>query len=121
VWWGQSREAEVAHYIADLTLDEVIAGLIAGDTLQVSGGDKFFLALPDSRAILAFYSQDRRAYWNPDKDTAIQDGEVDKVLEALDKAPKVAALEYVQFPSTSSLTNGIPVVLDAWRVLGTIF
>jgi hypothetical protein len=82
----------VAHNIADLTLDEVIAGLIAGDTLQISGGDDFSLRLPDNRTILAFYNQDRRAYWNPDKDTAIQDGEVDRVLDALDKVPKTAPI-----------------------------
>ncbi len=82
----------MAHDIADLTLDEVIAGLIAGDTLQVSGGDTFVLATTDSRAILSFYNQDRRSYWNPDKDLAIQDGEVDKVLDALDRATKVVAL-----------------------------
>ncbi len=82
----------MAHNIADLTLDEVVAGLIAGDTLQISGGDEFSLPLADSRAILAFYNRDRRAYWNPDKDTAIQDGEIDRVLDALDKVPKTTAL-----------------------------
>ncbi len=81
----------MAQNIADLTLDEVIARLIAGETLQVSGGDTFQLSTADSRAILSFYNQDRRTYWNPDKDTNIQDGEVDKVLEALDRTPKVAA------------------------------
>ena len=29
--------------------------------------------------------------------------------------------EYVQFPSASALMNGVPIVLDTWRVLGTIF
>ncbi|MBD3831959.1 MAG: AAA family ATPase [Brevundimonas sp.] len=82
----------MAHNIADLTLDEVIARLIAGETLQVSGGGDFSLSVVDSRAILSFYNQDRRAYWNPDKDTAIQDGEIDKVLEALDRTPKATAL-----------------------------
>lgn len=90
----------MAHNIADLTLDEVIARLIAGETLQVSGGAEFTLAAPDSRAILSFYNQDRRAYWNPDKDTNIQDGEVDKVLEALDKpirtVPIAARAPFVQ-------------------------
>jgi hypothetical protein len=82
----------VAHNIADLTLDEVIAGLIAGDALRISGGEEFSLPSADSRAILAFYSQDRRSYWSPDKDTAIQDGEIDRVLDALDKARKTTAL-----------------------------
>jgi hypothetical protein len=82
----------MAHNIADLTLDEVVARLIAGETLQVSGGDAFALPADDSRAILSFYNQDRKAYWNPDKDTNIQDGEVDKVLDALDRPPRVVAL-----------------------------
>jgi AAA domain len=80
------------HDIADLTLDEVITVLLAGDTLQVSGGDEFSLPLADSRALLAFYNQDRRTYWNPDKDTAILDGEIDRVLQALDKAPLATVL-----------------------------
>jgi hypothetical protein len=88
----------MTHNIADLTLDEVVASLIAGDTLQISGGDEFSLPLADSRSILAFYAQDRRAYWNPDKDTAIQDGEVDRVLEALDKPLKTTALAPRQTP-----------------------
>lgn len=29
--------------------------------------------------------------------------------------------EYVQFPFASALMNGVPIVLDTWRVLGTIF
>ncbi|MDR7114466.1 tyrosine-type recombinase/integrase [Caulobacter sp. BE254] len=29
--------------------------------------------------------------------------------------------EFVQFPSSSTLMNGVPIVLDTWRVLGTIF
>jgi hypothetical protein len=96
----------MGHKIADLTLDEVILHLIAGDVLQVSGAEDFSLSLPDSRAILAFYNQDRRAYWNPDKDTAIQDGEIDRVLDALDKPPKVGAAPY-----RSSAT------LQKWRLI----
>ena len=65
----------------------MVARLIAGETLKVSGADEFSLPLDESRAILNFYNQDRRAYWNPDKDTAIQDGEVDRVLAALDNVP----------------------------------
>lgn len=80
----------MAHKIADLTVDEVILHLIAGDVLQVTGGEEFSLSLPDSRAILAFYNQDRRTYWNPEKDPTIQDGEIDRVLDALDKPPKAA-------------------------------
>lgn len=75
----------MTHKIADLTLDEVVLHLIAGDVVEVSGGEEFSLSLTDSRAVLAFYSKDRRAYWNPDKDTAIQDGEIDRVLDALDR------------------------------------
>lgn len=82
----------MVYDIADLTLDEVIARLIAGDTLHVAGGDPFALASADSRAILAFYNQDRRSYWNPDKDTNIQDGEVDRVLAALDQTPNSVSL-----------------------------
>jgi hypothetical protein len=81
----------MAHKIADLTLDEVISHLIAGDALSVTGGEEFSLSLADSRAILAFYNQDRRTYWNPDKDPIIQDGEIDRVLDALDKPPKTVA------------------------------
>jgi hypothetical protein len=78
----------MAHKIADLTLEEVILHLIAGDVLAVTGREEFSLPLPDSRAILVFYNQDRRTYWNPDKDPTIQDGEIDRVLDALDKPPK---------------------------------
>lgn len=81
----------MAHEIADLTLDEVVLYLIAGDALQVSGGEEFSLSLADSRAILSFYNQDRRTYFNPDKDPTIQDGEIDRVLDALDNPPKAAA------------------------------
>lgn len=80
----------MAHKIADLTLDEVVVHLIAGDVLEVSGSEEFSLSLPDSRAILAFYNQDRRTYWNPEKDPTIQDGEIDRLLDALDKPPKAA-------------------------------
>ena len=77
--------------IADLTLDEVVLHLGAGNALQVSGGADFSLPLQDSRAVLAFYNQNRQAYWNPDKDTNIQDGEIDRLLDALDKPAKVTA------------------------------
>ncbi|MBZ0259265.1 MAG: AAA family ATPase [Hyphomicrobiales bacterium] len=82
----------MTHDIADLTLDEVISHLISGEVLWNPDGEEFSLPLVDSRAILAFYSHDRQAYWNPEKDTSILDGEVDSVLAALDKAPKAIAL-----------------------------
>lgn len=81
----------VAFDIADLTLDEVVQHLAAGNALQISGGADFSLPLQDSRAVLAFYNQNRQAYWNPDKDTNIQDGEIDRLLDALDKPAKVTA------------------------------
>lgn len=77
--------------IADLTLDEVVQHLAAGNALQVSGGADFSLPLQDSRTVLAFYNQNRQAYWNPDKDTNILDGEIDRLLDALDKPAKVTA------------------------------
>lgn len=89
-----------APKIADLTLDEVIQHLIAGNALDVAGGAQFSLAFPDSRALLAFYNRDRQAYWNPEKNTAIQDGEIDKVLAALDTALKIAPI-----PSRTSRTQ----------------
>lgn len=81
----------MAHNIADMTLDQLVLHLIAGELLHIAGGEEFSLPLNDSRAILAFYNQDRKAYWNPDKDTSIQDGEVDRVLAALDTVPKAIA------------------------------
>jgi len=75
----------VATDLADLTLDEVVQHLIAGDALQVSGGVEFSLPLPDSRTVLAFYNKNRQGYWNPDKDTNILDGEIDRLLDTLDK------------------------------------
>ncbi|MFZ2106871.1 MAG: ATP-binding protein [Roseiarcus sp.] len=81
----------MTHKIADLSLDELISCLIAGEILRTAGGDTFYLPLEDSRAILAFYNKDRRAYWNPDKDTDILVGEVDRVLAALDSIPKTTA------------------------------
>jgi hypothetical protein len=81
----------VAIDIADLTLDEVIQHLAAGDILHISGGNEFSLPLQDSRTVLAFYNQNRQAYWNPDKDTNILDGEIDRLLDALDKDARVTA------------------------------
>lgn len=81
----------MAHNIADMTLDQLVLHLIAGELLHIAGGEEFSLPLNDSRAILAFYNQDRKAYWNPNKDTSIQDGEVDRVLAALDTVPKAIA------------------------------
>ncbi len=74
--------------IADLTLDEVVSRLIAGEALQISSGADFSLPLDDSRAILGFYNQDRRLYWNPDKDTVILEGEVDRVLRSARQCAK---------------------------------
>lgn len=91
--------------ISGLTLDEVVLHLIDGDILQVSGGEDFSLSLPDSRAVLAFYNQNRRAYWNPDKDTAIQDGEIDQVLEALDKSPEMR-----------KAASRLPTMTQKWRL-----
>ncbi len=81
----------MAVSIADLTLDEVVQHLAVGDVLHVSGGNEFSLSLQDSRTVLSFYNQNRQAYWNPDKDTSILDGEIDRLLDALDKPAKVTA------------------------------
>lgn len=81
----------MAINVADLTLDEVVQHLAAGAVLHVSGGDEFSLPLQDSRTVLAFYNQNRQAYWNPDKDTNILDGEIDRLLDVLDKPAKVTA------------------------------
>jgi hypothetical protein len=81
-----------ARDIADLTMDEVVNCLVAGERLSTAGGAEFSLPMADSRNILAFYDQDRRAYWNPDKDTAIQDGEIDRVLACLDRPPRVVTV-----------------------------
>lgn len=99
----------MARSIADLTLDEVILHLINGDVLQVAGGEEFSLSLADSRAILAFYNQDRRAYWNPDKDTAIRDGEIDRVLDVLDKPPKLVAAR-----------SRPPAEIQKWRLTNVV-
>ncbi|MDP2124327.1 MAG: AAA family ATPase [Parvibaculum sp.] len=81
----------MAINIADLTLDEVVLHLAAGEVLHVSGGDEFSLPLEDSRSILSFYNQHRDAYWNPDKNANILDGEIDRLLDVLDKPVKVNA------------------------------
>ncbi|MBJ6988203.1 AAA family ATPase [Devosia sp. MC521] len=101
--------------IAELTLDEVVRDLIGGTALQIAGGEEFSLPLNDSRAILAFYNQDRKAYWNPDKDTSIQDGEVDRVLSSLDIVPKVvvASDDTAQIPQKWKL-----VKIEAHRFRG---
>lgn len=71
--------------IADLTLDEVVRHLIAGDTLQATESVNFSLPSIDSRTALSFYNNNRQTYWNPDKDTSVLDGEIDRLLEALEK------------------------------------
>jgi SOS-response transcriptional repressor LexA len=75
----------VAIDIADLTLDEVVQHLAAGSTLHAADDAEFSLALEDSRTLLAFYNRDRSSFWNPDKNTNILDGEIDRLLEVLDK------------------------------------
>jgi hypothetical protein len=100
---------EITRNISDLTLDEVILCLIAGQVLAVTGGEKFSLPLPDSRSILEFYNRDRRTYWNPDKDRNIQDGEIDRVLDALDKPPKVVAV-----------AARTPVDVQKWRLIKVV-
>jgi hypothetical protein len=91
------RDSLMVVDIADLTLDQVVNHLVVGDAVHVAGGGDFSLPLKDSRNLLAFYSKNRQAYWNPEKDTNIIDGEIDRLLEALDRdvqidilAPKTA-------------------------------
>ncbi len=55
--------------IADLTLDEVVRHLIAGDALHISGGVEFSLPLPDSRTVLAFYNQKSPSLLEPGRKT----------------------------------------------------
>jgi len=106
----------MAHRIADLTLDEVILHLIAGDSLAVTDGEDFSLSLVDSRAILAFYNQGRQTYWNPDKDPTIQDGEIDRVLDALDKPPKAVAPQ-ARPPATVQKWRLVKIVAHRFRGL----
>ena len=87
--------------LSELTLDELVALLIAGEAVEHSGGAEFRLGNADSRALLAFYNQDRRAYWNPDRDTAIREGEVDKLLNALDAPFAAPPLPRVAAPGRS--------------------
>lgn len=96
----------MARKITDLTLNEVIQHLVAGDALLVAGDEEFSLPLADSRAILAFYNQDRRTFWNPDRDPTIQDGEIDRILGALDKPLK--AVETV---------SRLPATAQKWRLV----
>src|SRR5437016_3104342 len=77
--------------VADLTLDEVVDSLIRGEALHVSGGEMFEITTADSRAALVFYNQDRRSYWNPEKDTAIHESEIDRLLDSLDRPVKPRA------------------------------
>ena len=106
----------MAHSIADLTLDEVILHLIAGNVLAVTGGEEFSLSLADSRAILAFYNQDRRTYWNPDKDPTVQDGEIDRLLDALDKPQKTVTAP-ARPPATVQKWRLVKVVAHRFRGL----
>ena len=77
----------MAFNITDLTLDDVVSLLIAGQALQTGGGEEFSLPLADSRAVLAFYNRERRTYWNPDQDAIIKEGEIERVLAAMDQSP----------------------------------
>ncbi len=88
---GHCGNLLLAINIADLTLNEVIQYLVAGSVLRASSGHHFSLPLEDSRTVLAFYNQNRGAYWNPDKDTNIVDGEIGRLLNVLDKPVKVTA------------------------------
>ncbi len=78
--------------ISELTLDEIVALLIQGEEIEIAGGGTFGLTSVDSRSLLAFYNQDRRAYWNPDRDAPIQKGEIDRLLIALDAPPKAPSV-----------------------------
>lgn len=77
--------------ISDLTFDDVIAHLLAGDPISTPAGARFALENEDSRVLLAFYARDRSAYWNPDRDKNIVDGEIDQLLAALDSSPPTAS------------------------------
>jgi hypothetical protein len=72
--------------------------------------------MQDSRSILAFYNQNRQAYWNPNKDTSIQDGEIDRVLESLDKAPVVPAVA-AQTPSARQKWQLVKIAAHRFRGL----
>jgi hypothetical protein len=97
----------LAINLADLTLNEVIQHLMAGSVLCVSSGAQFSLPLEDSRTVLAFYNENRGAYWNPDKDTNIVDGEIDRLLNALDTPVKLSP------PSTRSTSQQ-----QRWQLVG---
>jgi hypothetical protein len=96
----------MVHELSDLTLDEVVLHLIAGDVLRASDAEEFSIPHADSRAILAFYNQDRRTYWNPDKDPTIQDGEIDRVLDAMDKPLKAVVTD-----------ARAPLTIQKWRLI----
>src|SRR5882757_7313095 len=71
--------------VAELTLDEVVESLVCGEPLQITEGETFEVLPEDSRRALAFYNQDRQAFWNPDKDTNILESEIDRLLDSLDR------------------------------------
>lgn len=96
----------MARGLSELTLDEVVAVLIGGEAVALAEGSELALDNADSRTLLAFYNRDRSSYWNPDKDTAIREGEVDKLLEALDRP-------YTAPP----LPRGIAQGLQRWRLV----
>lgn len=70
--------------ISGITLDELLRELIAGETVLLADGSAFGLESKDSRALLAFY-RDNRDYWNPRKN--IVDREINELLAAIDAEP----------------------------------
>jgi hypothetical protein len=81
----------MSRALSELTLNELLAALIAGEAVRLADGSELELPNPDSRALLSFYEKDRATYWNPDKDAQIREGEVDALLKALGKAPAGSA------------------------------
>jgi hypothetical protein len=71
--------------LAELSLDEVVENLVGGEGMLIAEGETFQSLSEDSRRALAFYNQDRRAFWNPDKDSNITENEIDRLLDALDR------------------------------------
>ncbi|MCC8936023.1 AAA family ATPase [Bradyrhizobium sp. Arg68] len=103
------------RYLAELTLDEVVESIVRGEALQITGG-RIFQALPDdSRRALAFYNQDRRAFWNPERDTNVLENEIDRLLNALDR-PLPAGPEMA--PSGASVQKWQLARVEAHRFRG---
>ncbi|MDG3442872.1 ATP-binding protein [Nitrospirillum amazonense] len=96
----------MARALSELTLDEVVAVLIGGEAVALADRSELTLDNADSRTLLAFYNRDRSSYWNPDKDTAIREGEIDKLLEALERP-------YIAPPLPRAVAQG----LQRWRLI----